>query len=86
MSKIHAFITIPVMELTEIVAKCGAVVGAASQLISKYYTEPTKKEASQEPKAEASVEPQKEASSEEEILPGVVIKKHPTEPFEMVIE
>ena len=43
MSKIHAFITIPVMELTEIVAKCGAVVGAASQLISKYYTEPTKK-------------------------------------------
>lgn len=86
MDKINALIEVPVMELLEISNECAKIIGKVTTIIKdKHFTIP-QKEASSEEKPVVSAEPKKEDSLEKEILPGIVVKKHPTKPFEMVIE
>ena len=95
MDKINENITIPVMELTEIVAKCGEIVAFCTKLIREYSTKPknvitseTKDNPSADHKKEDSSKSEKfKAPSEEEASSGLLLHKQPNnKPFEIVIE
>lgn len=81
--KILATTPIPTEELFRLRTECEVLQNHVNKLLHLSYVETP---AEEDPKAEASAEPKKEASSEEETIPGLVVKQHPTKPFEMVIE
>lgn len=80
--KILATTPIPTQELIALRNQLRVLDDQVEKLINYAFVEDPKAEASPEP----SAEPKKEASSDEEIMPGVFIKKSPSKPFEMVIE
>lgn len=84
--KILATTPIPTQDLFALRNELTMLSEHVEKLLRYSFVEDPKPEASLDPKAEPSAEPKKEASSDEEIMPGVFIKKSPSKPFEMVIE
>lgn len=85
--KILATTPIPTQDLIALRNQLRVLDDQVEKLINYAFVEDPKTEASPQPQvADVSAEPKKEASSEEEILPGIFVKKPSSKPFEMVIE
>ena len=78
MDKIKGFITVPVVELLDIISESSKVFGMCAKLLKDYSITV--------PKNDLSSTTKEDASFEAGFLKGLGIKQHPDKTFEMVTE
>ncbi len=87
MDKIHAFITIPVIDLLKIAEKCSLIIGDVTSLIKEKVSVPEKEASSEEdPKATADTPKFKAPTFEDGVLQGMAISNRVTKPVELITE